>query len=141
MKKILLTFLLAFSSITIAQDKIITSEEEYKFLTKGYQLYLENGSDFKAGYELVKLTENNADGYLITYHKFNDTTIKKTKALLIVVQKKDKKTYLCLPFNNSELLRKFILEVENLDNTTKALVQANNSVILSKSLGEIYMNK
>uniref|UniRef100_UPI004048A3AB hypothetical protein n=1 Tax=Flavobacterium sp. TaxID=239 RepID=UPI004048A3AB len=110
MKKILLSFLLLFSVTLFSQDKIITSEEEYKFLTKGYQIYLENGSDFKAGYELVKLTENNTDGYTITYHKFNDTNIKKTKALLIIIEKKKDKYYLCLPFNNNDLLKKYILE-------------------------------
>jgi hypothetical protein len=141
MKKLLFAFLLGFSSIIFAQDKLITSEEEYKFLTKGYKLYLETGSDFKAGYELIKLKEDNTDGYIITYHKFIDSKIKKVKALLIVLQKNDKITYLCLPFNNNELLKKFIFEVENLDNTTKSLLQASNSVMLSKSLGEIYMNK
>lgn len=141
MKKLFLAILFVFSSISFSQEKLITSEEEYKFLTKGYQLYLENGSDFKAGYELVKLTENNTDGYTITYHKFNDTKINKTKALLIVLHKKDKKTYLCLPFNNSDLLKKFIIEVESLDNTMRGLLQANNSVLLSKALGELYLNK
>lgn len=132
---LLLLFIPAFS---IAQEKVSTSEEEYKYLTEGYKLQQSNGSDLKSGYEIVKIEENQANGYSITYSLFNHKESQQTKALSIVLtkdkDKKDKMIYLCLPFNNTDLFTKFCKETESLGITMKTYFDYSVYNLLQKSI-------
>jgi hypothetical protein len=60
------------------------------------------------------------------------------KAILIVCSKdKDKKNkiiYLCLPFNNMQLMQKFNSESEKMGITMAALFNQSNNIILSSLL-------
>lgn len=117
MKKLLLIVLLA-PALLFSQNKASTTDEEYKYLTEGYRVQQETGSDFKSGYELKKIDEFTAKNYKATYSILMHKESNQAKALSIVMSKekdsKDKKIYLCLPFNNDELFKKFYKETESL---------------------------
>lgn len=126
MKKILLVLLVATSGVIFSQNnqagetnkRQTTTDEEYNYLTKGYEISLETGSDIKSGYKLNKFKENIYDNYTIEYYSFDELKTAKTKCILIVLKKekskKDKAIYLCLPFNNQNLYQKFTKQKESL---------------------------
>ncbi|WDO13091.1 hypothetical protein MH928_17430 [Flavobacterium sp. WW92] len=140
MKKFLFLLVL-LPTINFAQDKISTTDEEYKYLTEGYKIQQETGSDFKSGYELQKIEENKANGFIITYSLLKHKESNKTKALSIVLtkekDKKDKIVYLCLPFNNTDLFVKFCKETESLGVSMKMYFDYSIYNVLQKSLDKI----
>ena len=94
----------------VAQEKAITSEEEYVYLTKDYRFAVENNYPLKTGYVLEKFYEKKYEEFNFEYYFFNEISSKKTKAILVIAKKEkgenDKLKYLCLPFNNKELSKK-----------------------------------
>jgi hypothetical protein len=142
MKKLVLLFMIAFTPIANAQDaKPITTEEEYNYLTKGYELQLQNGADFKSGYELLKIDELKVNGYIVTYSLMKESSSKQTKAVSIVLtkekDKKDKVVYLCLPFNNPDLLQKFYKDTESIGISMKVVFEISVYNNLSRSMDKI----
>ena len=140
MKKIFLLLLLV-PAINFAQEKITTSEEEYKYLTEGLKIQQETGTDLKAGYELENIKEVTTNGYTVSYSLFNHLESKKTKAISIVLRKekdkKDKIVYLCLPLNNSELLKKYVTATENLGITMKSYYDLSIAAMFSSSIDKL----
>lgn len=140
MKKLLLLLLL-IPVFSIAQDKVSTTDEEYKYLTEGYRIQQETGSDFKLGYELLKIEENKANGYSIKYSLLQETSTKTTKAISIVLtkdkDKKDKVIYLCLPFNNEELFVKYCKATESLGISMKMYFDYSIYNLLQKSMDKM----
>jgi hypothetical protein len=136
MKNFLLLLLLVTGS-TFAQDKaaeqpeskIITTEEEYNYLTQGYKIAIETGADMKVGYTLEHMPEIKAGNFTAKYSFLKETATKQTKAVLIVLEKEkgnsDKVVYLCLPFNNGELLKKFYAETQTLGITMMDIFSAS----------------
>lgn len=118
-----------------------TTLEEYNYLTQGYKISLENGSDFKKGYELKKYDEDKYAAFTITYHLFIHTETKKTKAILIIISKdkskKDKEEYLCLPINNDDLFKKFIDKTYEIGLNMKHYFGYSTYKILSKSIDKL----
>lgn len=141
MKKLVLALTIMFSSFCMAQDKIVTSEEEYNYLTQGYKISLETGSDFKAGYELKKIDEDKLENYSYSYSLLVHKESNKTKAVLITCkkdkEKEDKIVYLCLPFNNGNLFKKFCLETESLGTTMKMYFDYSMYNTLRKAMDKI----
>ncbi|MCF6294870.1 MAG: hypothetical protein L3J25_04185 [Flavobacteriaceae bacterium] len=107
MKKI--TLLLCFLLSITAFGQTTTTLEEYNYLTTGYEDDIKNGREIKDGYELKEFFNHKIEKYNYTYYYFNELETGKTKAILMVLEKpkKNKVKYLCLPFNNAELLEKF----------------------------------
>ena len=141
MKKLALLIIMTISCNVFAQDKVITTDEEYNYLTKGYELQLQNGSDFKSGYELKKIDEHKSGGFIVTYSLMNELASKTTKAVSIVLTKekdsKNKVIYLCLPFNNTELLKKFVKDTESLGISMKMVFEASLYVNFARSMDKI----
>lgn len=140
MKKLLLAILL-FPILNFAQEKISTTDEEYKYLTEGLKIQQETGTDFKSGYQLEKIKEVNSNGFVINYSYLNHIESKKTKAVSIILKKekdkKDKVFYLCLPLNNAELLKKFILDTDKLGLSMKTHYDLSMAAILSNSIDQL----
>ncbi len=142
MKKLLFTLL--FPLLAISQDKISTSEEEYNYLTQGYKLHLENGSDLKKGYVLNKVNEyigGMDNQFNISHYYFIETESNKTKAILFIVKKekgdKDKTKYLCLPINNNELFKKFRIDEVNLGLSMEYLLSSYSMNEFSKTVNKL----
>ena len=121
--------------------KVSTTDDEYNYLTKGYSLTLENGTDIKAGYELKQIDQDVFGDYSVAYSLFTETSTGKTKAVLITVKKEkgkdDKVRYLCLPIGNQDLLIKFSGEVEKLGISMKIALDASTYNTLSKAFDKV----
>ena len=141
MKKILFLLALTFSGFVFSQEQISTTEEEYNYLTQGYKISLETGSDFKKGYELKKIEEDVYFSFKITYSLLIHSESKKTKAVLITIikekDKKDKEEYLCLPINNDKLFKKFTDKTDELGASMKYYFDNSTYKILSKLIDKI----
>lgn len=139
MKKILL--LLLFPIIAMSQEPVknlvSTTQEEYNYLTKGYAEDLAKGYEIKKGYELEKFYEFKNENFNFQYYYFNEISVKKTKAVLVIAKKEkgsnDKIAYMCIPFNNKDLLKEsFTNKIGGV--TIGYLYDTVNYVMLSKAL-------
>lgn len=138
-KIILLLLLVPFFNFAqeqpVKREKAKTTTEEYNYLTQGYKIGLETGQDLKAGYELNHLPETSVDKFKIRYSVFKETKSNHAKAILITLTKiKDsdnKVLYLCLPFNNKELLAKFYDETLGLGLSMNTMFEVSNLAMLS----------
>jgi len=122
------------------KEKITTSIEEYNYLTKGYADDIDKGKDIKDGYELKEFFkfDNEKVNFSFTYHKFIEKTSSKTKAILVVAKKKSKNKvrYLCIPFNNKDLLIDSYSEASGLGVTMSALYNQLNFGAFSKLMNQ-----
>lgn len=122
--------------LTISFSQTTTTEEEYRYLTEGYGKQIENGLDvYKEGYVLEDLFKSGEmSGYSFDYYSFKTAETKELKAILIVCQKlkKDKVRYLCIPFNNRELLGKFTGDYQTLGVSMKSMLEMVNIWVLSE---------
>lgn len=136
MKKLLILLLLTVN-FSFSQEKIITSPEDYNYLTKELPKQMQLGNGVKDGYELIKIESNNFKEFTYNYFLFSEKETKKTKAILIVVGKNGKEQVLCLPFNNPELLDEFFKESESLGASMKMYFDKSIYNILSKSMEKL----
>src|SRR5690606_27050427 len=113
MKNYYLSVIALFVSFTLF-SQVITTDEEYNYLTQGYPLSLESGQDFKDGYELKEFNSITIKDYSYNLSYFIHSETNKVKAILIIAKKiksgKDKVQYLCLPINSDKLFLKYIEE-------------------------------
>ena len=125
MKKILLIAILFASVLCNSQkvEKISTSAQEYNYLSEVYEKSVETGTPLMDGYELKPIYSDVLDQFTVTYSSFIYTQSGKAHAVLITINKdkgdKDKTVYLCLPFNNDALHKKFIAKTSKLGITMK----------------------
>jgi len=152
MKKLVLLALLVTVGLSYGQEteikkqdkkeKIITSTEEYNYLTKGYADDLEKGKDIKDGYELKEFYKFDTKkiNFKFTYYKFIETATKKTKAILVVGVKKSKKKkkFLCIPFNNKELITQSLIDVNDIGVTMTAYYKEINYFYLTNLLSKTH---
>lgn len=139
------TLLLLIASImcqfSFSQEKATTTEEEYNYLTIGYEQQIKTGGDMKSGYKLVPIGKPvTASGYTVERY-FLKTNEDVAKAVFIIAKKekgeKDKLRYLCLPFNNSDLMKKFYNDVSALGITMMEIVEVAVFDLASKSCEKV----
>lgn len=113
MKKI--TMLLIMLSVAIyGQDKPEgTSQEEYNYMTKGYQIQLSSGLDVKKGYRIEDLYIFNADQYNFKFKAF----VRDNNTLAGIIMVSTSKLwgnvyYSAIPVNNNELLANFNAQLD-----------------------------
>lgn len=134
MKKTLLLAALLLFSLAHSQ----TTNEEYNYLTIGYENSLELGLELKDGYSITEIHTNTIeDKYKYTYFKFYEIATKTTNAILIKSDKiKDhvivKTNYICLPLNNKELHKRYFEEVSKLGFKTSYYYNLSLSLFLSE---------
>lgn len=134
----LLFLTLGFCGFAFSQKQVTTTDEEYNYLTQGYKVSLENGSDLKKGYELQKFDEETYASFEYNYYLFIHSESKKTKAILVTITKdKNKKEYLCIPINNEELFKKFIDKTHEIGLNMKHYFNYSAYKLLSKSIDKL----
>jgi YHS domain-containing protein len=113
MKKLLflLTFVLCLTKI-YAQDEYSsspTTEVEYNYITKGYQIQIESGLDMKKGYSIGDMSQKTIGDYTFTINCLIRTDKKEIAALMIITKSKlsGKTYYFCIPHGNEELKKKY----------------------------------
>lgn len=152
MKKIIFgAALVLLSTFSFAQDqpvtkeKVVTTEEEYNFLTQGYAITKKTGGDIKAGYELKAATSQKFEEFEVSYSTFKHVQSNKVKAILIIVKKDkdkdDKIRYLCLPFNNPALLQDFWNTTEDLGLSLGGILRFSLYKTLAEALNDLTNNK
>jgi hypothetical protein len=138
--------LIAFLSLNIqAQNKtfnpksseLSTTNEEYNFLT--HRLPKSDDKDMLSGYKLEDYYQKSLNEFIFEY-KLLINESEQVKAILIIgtklKKKDDKKRYLCLPINNSQLHQKYLNEVESLGISMNLYLIGLNNLMLSKLLDE-----
>lgn len=115
MKSLLFLIMLIAPVFSFAQEKIITTEQEYNFLVDTYKI---DSKTILPGYELKEVGKANAKNFEISHYYLNELSSNKIKAVLFVIKKEkgenDKIKYLCLPFNDKILVQKFVEKYESL---------------------------
>lgn len=117
-------FLLAFVTLSVSGQKskpdvATTTEDEYKYLTKGYLVAEEVGLDLKKGYlieELGKVKDGNCSFVFkaLIREKENDLA----GILVIVKSDLEEKPYsFCIPLNNADLMKRYFDDINALDSS------------------------
>jgi hypothetical protein len=105
MKKITLLFIL-FTSFIYAQQS--TTQEEYNYMSKGYQISLSSGLDVKKGYRIENITTSDVSPYFFDFKAFvrDDNTL--AGIILISTSKLWGNVYYsAIPINNDDLMTNF----------------------------------
>lgn len=141
MKKILLIAILLPTMLLAQEEKAVTTQDEYNYLTTEYKTQLENGSDFLKGYEIKKVDELVLDDFTVKYSLLKDTATNQNKAMSIIISKKkdkkDKIVYLCMPFNNAELFSDFYKKKSGLGISMGMSLDFSIYAILAKALEKV----
>ena len=148
-KLLLLTFALLFNFVTVLGQ---TTEEEYNYLTKGYQLDKETGRDIKSGYEIEEIHKGsssiNVGGKTIyrrtKVYRFIKIDESRTVALLFEFKRADTNysRFVCLPSADSD---QAILSKSQSDFFDDESIDGNNAQYVQylwatmKALGEYVM--
>ena len=127
MKKI--TFLLLLIS-SFAYSQVSTTLDEYNYLTKGYKIAIDSGLDLKNGYGFIEISSHNELNYQFSFNQFIRTDTKEVCAIMVSAYSKlwGNKYYICIPFNNSDLLS---LYVNNLKQWDKDILVAYSTALSS----------
>lgn len=133
--KYLTVLLLFICCHAIAQD-VVTTTEEYNYLTRGYKTQLESGLDMKKGYMFGDGSQPITYGnYTFQFRPLVREATGEIAAILLVATSKawgNNIYYFCLPRNNHELSTRHITELRTLD---AAMIRAYAEVT-SLMLGE-----
>jgi hypothetical protein len=116
--------LLAFVTLSVSGQKSKsgvppTTEDEYKYLTKGYLVAEEVGLDLKKGYIIEELGKVK-DGYCNFVFKALIREKENELAGILVIVKSDleEKPYsFCIPQNNVDLMKRYFDDLNTLDSS------------------------
>jgi hypothetical protein len=142
-----LLFLLVVGLMALAA-KSQTTEEEYNYLTKGYQIQLESGLDMKKGYTMKDLTEyvvnfQSGNYKKVTFKYLYKDEAKKNVAVLAIFsfyKKEENKTlskYICIPLSNTDTLLmdrafnqiKEFTDPDNVNIMARAMIKLSSQLI------------
>lgn len=101
--------LIMFSVAIYSQDKPKgTTQEEYNYMTKGYQIQLSSGLDVKKGYRIEDLYNFDANPYNFEFKAFVRDNNTLAGIILVSTSKLWGNVYYsAIPVNNDELLANF----------------------------------
>ncbi|MFZ4796764.1 MAG: hypothetical protein ACOYMA_04675 [Bacteroidia bacterium] len=142
------SLLIIFFLVAISSAYSQTTEEEFNYLTKGYQIQMESGLDMKKGYSTKEITDyivnfQSGNYKKVTFRYLYKEDTKKNVAVLAqftFYKKEENKTiskYLCIPLSNSELTitdRAFkqiveFTDPENVNVMARALIKLSSHLI------------
>ena len=117
-----------------------TTNEEYKFVTKGYQkMVVEDGGDMKKGYEMENIDTTSLNEMKVTLKKMNKITgtTKKLAAYMLIYEKKGlTPTYYCIPTVGSDeaLFQLYYDALKDAGNEPNSHRLALIAIVLSRNL-------
>ncbi len=114
-----------------------TTEDEYNYVTKGYEMQTSSGLDMKKGYHFTDMFERKQGNYLFT-GKYLVRESANEVAAIMVIAKSDvsrKTYYICIPYNNEQLVSRYWADLSAWD---KPITTAYTQV-LTLYLGGLYM--
>lgn len=125
-----------------APPDIVTTIDEYNYLTKGLKRTLEEGADAKSGYTLIESQpfQHRSGKYEFTFRPFVKNETGKVVAISVVA----KSTawgltlyYLCIPRGDADLVNQYWTSIATWDaNLTKAYAEVT-SVLLAEARGQL----
>jgi hypothetical protein len=94
-----------------------TTEEEYNYITKGYEIQINNGSDTKKGYKFSQIFDRQQGNYNFNCKSVIRESTKEIAAIMVVCKSKisNKTYYLCIPFNNQQLIERYWSDISSWD--------------------------
>lgn len=127
MKKIsttllLVAFLTSFSFSQNSNNSSRTTEEEYNYMSKGYQVQINDGLDMKKGYSTGKQIIIIEDNYIFKFIPLTKNAYKENILVGYIVNISFKNAFLtkdywcCLPLGNKKLLDQTYNSIYKLDN-------------------------
>lgn len=119
MKKSLLLIMAFVSLSAFGQDQVFktspTTEEEYNYLTKGYKIQAESGLDMKKGYIFRDMGEWPDNTYNFQLKGLIREESEEIAGILVIAKSETwsgvNTYYLCIPFNNPELLKRYFADL------------------------------
>ena len=112
MKKVTLLFALLVTSLSFSQ----TTNDEYNYMVKGYQIQASSGLDMKKGYKLEDLTTVEKGSYSFNFKAFLRTDNTLAGVLVVAVSKSwGNKYYIGIPIGNDYLIPYYESEVSKWD--------------------------
>lgn len=120
--KNIITLLVTLLSISISQGQTkvgITTEEEYNYMTKGFQVQISNGLDMKKGYKIGKTTNIEDEYYgfkfIPLYRLVSNDSLLVGHIVKATSYTWDNVYWYCLPISQRELTNKTFTEINKLD--------------------------
>jgi uncharacterized GH25 family protein len=127
-------------NIQIKPSKVVTSYEEYNFLTERYGVM--DNAKMLEGYALNHFFEQTVGKYNYNYKLFVESKTQKVKAVFITVTKikkgDDKVRYICMPFNNPELFQRYVDELTGLGMSMYMGIERLNYTMFESLMDYIY---
>lgn len=128
---------------TVAQVSVApaaTTSEEYNFVTKGFRIQTEGGLDAKKGYHFNDLFEKQFGNYNFTAKILIREQKNEAAAILVIINSKisQKDYYVCIPYENPELLQRYWTEIGNWE---KSLLLSYTQIMTIYLGGYTMMNR
>jgi hypothetical protein len=109
----------AQAKLGLASKNRITTEEEYNYMTKGYQVQISSGLDMKKGYEFDTEVPITISSYTFTYMpllKINQQTKENVGLMVKAYSTVSGRTYyFCIPTGNDALISQSFAHITELD--------------------------
>jgi hypothetical protein len=127
MKKIVLSFALLLATYC-AFAQIKTTDEEYAYMTGGYQDQVSKGMDMKKGYGVdptVTLNEGNFTFFIVPLRRQADNNTIIGYIIKEHSKSAGKDSWLAIPVGNTDIMNKFFAQIKKMDaSESQALLQA-----------------
>lgn len=128
MKRLFFNAFFLISVVCFGQNNVTTTTEEYNYFTETYP----KSEVVKEGYNLEPMFDKTFEDFRFQYWFINNSSTNKSIGLLIKVTKNGKKTrYLCMPFNNGELMVRYANDKSNLGVTMSVYYDIVNGMMFS----------
>ncbi|WP_431213905.1 hypothetical protein ACQ86N_03160 [Puia sp. P3] len=94
-----------------------TTEEEYNYITRGYQTQVSQGLDMKKGYHFANLFDTKISNYTFTAKALIRDVSNEIAGILIITHSQiwDKTYYMCIPHGNEQLANRYLSDLNNWD--------------------------
>lgn len=149
-KTILLLFIILLTNLSFAQnnnssakESTSTSQEEYNYMIKGYQIQISSGLDMKIGYNLKNIDIIKRGNYSFSFNALIRSKEEQIAGILIIgnssVSGKD--YYLGMPINNNGLQTDFENDIRKWDESMTTAFAQSLSELYSKSVLSYSYNK
>ncbi|MEJ1241406.1 hypothetical protein WBG78_24885 [Chryseolinea sp. T2] len=137
MKNSLLSIAFALAAVVCYGQPSPTTEEEYNYVTKGYQTQISQGLDMKKGYSFEDRGDVIAGDYKFSF-KYLKRDSKNELAAILVVAKSSvsgNSYYLCIPHGSPELTKRYNDSFVNWDaSILKAYSRTLSSYLMDATL-------
>ena len=117
-----------------------TTEEEYNYLTKGYQTQIAEGLDMKKGYHFRDMGNMKQSNYEFTMKLLIRESTNEIGGILVITKSLawNKVYYLCIPHGNQELANRYWTDLSGWDRPISIAYGQVMSILFGGVMTEAY---